>query len=166
MYANFTDTPREPIKHTSPHITYNLTNLSKCLITHCFKTKQINHCGNISEPFTEYKIWVKAYTGKNEGEQSDPVINTTDISGPSPPRILNLTCQTQDTIFLQWARPDHYFYSIDYYYIYIYLDERLWKNLTLEASKEHLDTSVSISLISILYLTSRSVLSRLSNFIL
>ncbi|XP_063928096.1 tyrosine-protein phosphatase 99A isoform X2 [Zophobas morio] len=123
LYNNLTDMNRDKIKPSSPHISYNLTNLT---------------------PFTDYKIWVKAFTRNHEGEPSDPIFNTTDISGPSPPRILNLTCQTQDTIFFQWARPQRFYYSIDFYYIYISLNNRLWKNITLEASKDHLETSYSI----------------------
>lgn len=99
----------------------------------------------IPEPYVEYKIWVMAYTKKNDGEVSDPVYNMTDIGGPSAPRVLNSTCQTQDTMFIQWARPDHFFYSIDYYYIYINLDDHLWHNVTLSASREHLETSVNMS---------------------
>jgi receptor-type tyrosine-protein phosphatase gamma len=123
MFNNYTDMNRDKIKHVSPYITYNLTNL---------------------KPYTEYKIWVKAYTRNHEGEPSDPIYNSTDISGPSAPRILNLTCQTQDNIFFQWARPNHFYFSIDYYYIYIKLNNRIWKNFTIETSKEHLETSVSV----------------------
>ncbi|XP_008200584.1 tyrosine-protein phosphatase 99A isoform X3 [Tribolium castaneum] len=122
MYNNYTDT-NSRIKPVSPYITYNLTNL---------------------KPFTEYKIWVKAFTRNHEGEPSDPIYNTTDISGPSSPKLLNLTCQTQDTIFFQWARPEHFYYSIDYYYIYIYLNDRIWKNISIESSTEHLETSYSV----------------------
>ncbi|CAH1378086.1 unnamed protein product [Tenebrio molitor] len=123
MFNNYTDMNRDKIKHVSPYITYNLTNL---------------------KPYTEYKIWVKAYTRNHEGEPSDPIYNSTDISGPSAPRILNLTCQTQDNIFFQWARPNHFYFSIDYYYIYIKLNNRIWKNFTIETSKEHLETSYSV----------------------
>lgn len=90
----------------------------------------------------EYKIWVKAYTLKNEGESSDYTINKTDISGPSSPQILNLTCQTQDTIFVQWARPAEFYNDIEYYYIYLYGDFT-FDNITISGSKEHLETSVS-----------------------
>lgn len=66
----------------------------------------------LSEPYTEYKIFVKAFTRKNDGNPSDTVVNKTDISGPSEPRILNLTCQTQDTIFVQWERPAQILHSL------------------------------------------------------
>lgn len=96
---------------------------------------------NFVEPQTEYKIFVKAYTAKHEGDPSDAIFNRTDISGPSPPIILNLTCQTQDTIFIQWARPK-YFASIEYYYIFLSYGDFSYDNITLSASTEHLETSV------------------------
>lgn len=85
---------------------------------------------------------MKAFTRKNDGDSSDSVINTTDISGPSAPRILNLTCQSQDTIFVHWERPTEISHSLDYYYIFVNIGDRLYDNITLQASKEHLDTSV------------------------
>jgi receptor-type tyrosine-protein phosphatase gamma len=32
-----------------------------------------------TEPFTEYKLWVKAFTWKNEGESSDTLEIKTDV---------------------------------------------------------------------------------------
>ncbi|KAK9890036.1 hypothetical protein WA026_008843 [Henosepilachna vigintioctopunctata] len=121
MRANLTDVQSQ--KQASSHVVYNLTNL---------------------KPLTEYKIWVKAFTCKHEGTPSDPVVNTTDIGGPDPPLILNLTCQTQDTMYLKWKRPLHYFDSVDFYYIYIRLDNHLWQNITLPTQTEHLETAYSI----------------------
>lgn len=98
----------------------------------------------LSEPYTEYKIFVKAFTRKNDGNPSDTVVNKTDISGPSEPRILNLTCQTQDTIFVQWERPAQILHSLDYYYIYRSAGGRSLERIDIEANKDHIDTSVSI----------------------
>lgn len=106
-------------KQASSRVIYSLTNL---------------------KPLTEYKIWVKAFTGKHEGLPSDPVINSTDIGGPDPPVIMNLTCQTQDTMFIKWKRPVNFFESIDYYYIYIHLDDQMWNNITLPTDTKYLDT--------------------------
>ncbi|KAF5300368.1 hypothetical protein FQR65_LT00989 [Abscondita terminalis] len=125
MHANFTEVQTHRLQGGgSSHILYNLTDL---------------------KPNTEYDIWVKAFTGKNEGERSNSIINKTDIGGPSPPHILNLTCQAQDAIYLQWKRPLEFSNSIDFYYIYVYTGGALiYDNITLPASKEHLQTSYAI----------------------
>lgn len=64
---------------------------------------------------------------------SDPVINTTDVAGPSEPRLLNLTCKTQDSIKIEWERPSIVYNTLDYYYIYI-SGEDLTDNITVPAS--------------------------------
>lgn len=68
-------------------------------------------------PNTEYRIIVIAFTLKYDGEPSDPVIQRTDISGPSAPQIINLTCHSQDSLYLQWKRPTSFYNSIDFYMI-------------------------------------------------
>lgn len=95
------------------------------------------------EPYTEYKIFVKAFTRKHDGNPSETVTNKTDIAGPSAPRILNLTCQKSDMIFVHWERPRTISYSLDFYYIYVSTDGNTWDTIELPTSKEHLDTSVS-----------------------
>lgn len=45
------------------------------------------------------------------------MIQRTDISGPSAPQIINLTCHSQDAIYLQWKRPTTFYNSIDFYVI-------------------------------------------------
>ncbi len=72
----------------------------------------------LSEPFTQYKVWVKAYTHKTEGESSRTLEFRTDVSGPSAPLIVNLTCQSNDALHVQWEQPSIYYNSIDYYFIY------------------------------------------------
>ena len=42
----------------------------------------------------------------------------TDVSGPSSPRILNLTCQNNEALYLHWERPSVYYNSVDYYFLY------------------------------------------------
>ncbi|KAK9718919.1 Fibronectin type III domain [Popillia japonica] len=123
IHANYTDVRTIHTKG-DPNITHNLTNL---------------------QPDSEYKLWVKAYTSKNEGEPSDAVVNKTDIGAPNAPRILNLTCQTQDTIYIQWQRPTRFYNSINYYYIYVTSEFNEENNIIqLSAETEHLDTSYSI----------------------
>jgi receptor-type tyrosine-protein phosphatase gamma len=70
-----------------------------------------------SEPYTEYRVIVIAFTLKYDGEPSDPVIQRTDIAGPSAPQIINLTCHSQDALYLQWKRPTTFYNSIDFYVI-------------------------------------------------
>lgn len=72
---------------------------------------------DILEPYSEYKITVKAFTWKNEGEASDAVTQRTDISGPSAPIVSNLTCHNLDALYLRWKRPAEYYNTIDYYIV-------------------------------------------------
>ena len=52
---------------------------------------KLQRCINLfSEAFTKYKLWLKAFTWKNEGEPSDPFEIVTDVQGPSAPIITNL----------------------------------------------------------------------------
>lgn len=70
-----------------------------------------------TEPFTEYRIIVIAFTLKYDGEPSDSVTLRTDIPGPSAPQIINLTCHSQDALFIHWKRPSTFYNSIDSYVI-------------------------------------------------
>lgn len=70
----------------------------------------------ISEPYTEYKIYVKATNG-HVGEASETVTQWTDISGPSPPIVTNLTCLSMDQLSISWKRPVEYYNTIDFYMI-------------------------------------------------
>ncbi|XP_043479627.1 tyrosine-protein phosphatase 99A isoform X2 [Leptopilina heterotoma] len=97
MHSNFTDVKTHKIADEDP--------------------KSIDFTLDELLPFTEYNIWVKAFTWKNEGEPSDHIMQKTDIAGPISPVILNLTCQSEDAIYVHWARPATYWNSVDYYYI-------------------------------------------------
>ena len=67
------------------------------------------------------------------------------MRAPSPPTILNLTCQAHDSVLLQWQQPLNYSVSIDYYYItYRDENENNAEEIEVESSKEHLDSTVSI----------------------
>ncbi|KAK0168443.1 hypothetical protein PV327_002243 [Microctonus hyperodae] len=100
---------------------------------------------NELKPMTEYKIWVKAYTWKNEGEPSGHIIQKTDVAGPSAPVILNLTCQAHDAIYIYWARPETFWNSIDYYYIK-YRNDILngYEDIEIPTSKEHINSGITI----------------------
>eukprot|EP00095_Tigriopus_kingsejongensis_P008769 maker-scaffold151_size306168-snap-gene-2.8 protein:Tk08769 transcript:maker-scaffold151_size306168-snap-gene-2.8-mRNA-1 annotation:"unnamed protein product" len=77
-------------------------------------------------PFTKYRIWLKAFTWKNEGQPSRPFEMVTDVAGPGPPIITNLTCKDEQSIYLQWDSPRVVYKTVDYYYIY-YRNEEQWQ---------------------------------------
>jgi hypothetical protein len=96
-----------------------------------------------SEPYTEYKIIVIAFTLKYDGEPSDPVIQRTDIAGPTAPQIINLTCHSQDSIYLQWRRPASFYNSIDFYVInYKESSYSNYQQIQLNTSSSYAETAV------------------------
>lgn len=98
---------------------------------------------SFAEPYSEYKITVKAFTWKNEGEASEAVTQRTDISGPSPPIVVNLTCNNQDALYLRWKRPLEYYNSIDFYIIsYRIVSQHDFQEIKFNASATHLETAV------------------------
>ncbi|RWS15894.1 tyrosine-protein phosphatase 99A-like protein [Dinothrombium tinctorium] len=72
--------------------------------------------GNL-RPFTSYKIWVQALNRKHGGNYSNAVQAKTDVQGPSAPLIVNLTCSSVDSLFLQWERPKTFYNQIDCYFV-------------------------------------------------
>lgn len=77
------------------------------------------------KPFSKYSIWVRAFTKKHVGEYSNVLQVQTDVQGPSAPIIVNLTCQSLDSLFLQWERPHTFYNRVDYYYVH-YRSEEAW----------------------------------------
>lgn len=61
---------------------------------------------------------MKAFTVRTEGEASRTLEFRTDVSGPSSPYIVNLTCDGDDAIIVQWTKPEEYYYKIDYYFVF------------------------------------------------
>ncbi|XP_055614452.1 tyrosine-protein phosphatase 99A-like isoform X2 [Uranotaenia lowii] len=68
------------------------------------------------KPYTDYKMIVAAFTKKCDGEPSE-VHQRTDISGPSAPKVVNLTCHSLDALFFGWRIPATYYNTIDYYIV-------------------------------------------------
>ena len=52
-----------------------------------------------------YRLWLKAFTWKNEGSPSQQLSLMTDVSGPPSPVITNLTCEDASTLHLEWILP-------------------------------------------------------------
>ena len=52
-----------------------------------------------------YRLWLKAFTWKNEGSPSQQLSLMTDVSGPASPLITNLTCEDARTLHLEWVSP-------------------------------------------------------------
>ncbi|XP_018334837.1 tyrosine-protein phosphatase 99A [Agrilus planipennis] len=119
--GNFTDVQTYKTYENST-LKYNLTNLW---------------------PDTNYEIWVKAFTGRHEGNSSASIFKKTDIAGPSSPSILNLTCQSPESIFIQWGRPAEFYKNIDYYFIYL-SGKITFDNFTISATKDYSDVSYMI----------------------
>ena len=52
-------------------------------LCHCRKIQFVqNVLSFFPEPYSQYKIWIKAYTAKNEGKSSDPLLVRTDVRAP------------------------------------------------------------------------------------
>lgn len=91
---------------------------------------------------------MKAFTWKNEGDASESVTQRTDIAGPSPPIVVNLTCHNQTEMYLRWKRPLEYYNTIDFYIItYREEGDQRAEEIRLNASATHLETAVSRTLL-------------------
>ena len=73
---------------------------------------------NFPESYTRYKIWVKAFTFKNEGQSSDPIEVLTDVTGPGAPLFRNVSCVNDVTLSLEWSMPMTYDRSVDYFIVH------------------------------------------------
>ncbi|CAM1300042.1 PTPRZ1 (predicted) [Pycnogonum litorale] len=68
---------------------------------------------------TRYKLYITALTKTQEGNPSDIVDFQTDVVGPSEPKIVNLSCNSTDTIYVQWLPPRIIFNQVDMYFVNI-----------------------------------------------
>lgn len=96
------------------------------------------------------------------------------LSGPSAPYIVNLTCQTLDSLYVQWERPQIFFNRIDYYFVN-YRSENSWDFEEIALASPHeraIDHGVSnlwklsLIIVAILYSYILSFLSVLFIYIL
>ncbi|XP_068157399.1 tyrosine-protein phosphatase 99A isoform X3 [Drosophila tropicalis] len=94
-------------------------------------------------PFTDYRVIVKAFTTKNEGEPSDQIVQRTDVGGPSSPAIVNLTCHSQESITIRWRRPYEFYNTIDFYIIKTRLaGQDTHRDIRINASAKELETAM------------------------
>ena len=88
-----------------PEMEYEIGQLSKCSAHHVQII--LNHNYNffnilkLTEPFTRYRFWLKAFTSKHMGNASEPMLIRTDVQAPLAPRIVNLSCSTTESLFVQ-----------------------------------------------------------------
>uniref|UniRef100_A0A1A9ZZ83 Fibronectin type-III domain-containing protein n=1 Tax=Glossina pallidipes TaxID=7398 RepID=A0A1A9ZZ83_GLOPL len=105
------------------------------------------------KPFTEYRVIVKAFTTKNEGESSDQIIQRTDVAGPSAPIVVNLTCHSQDSLTIRWKRPLEYYNNIDFYVIKTkIIGQDTHRDIRINASEKELETAMIIQNLTVFQL--------------
>ncbi|XP_033737518.1 receptor-type tyrosine-protein phosphatase delta-like isoform X9 [Pecten maximus] len=56
--------------------------------------------------WTEYKIWVLAFTSVGDGPKSQPIIVSTDEDVPGPPKSVRVEVINSTTIFVEWRPPE------------------------------------------------------------
>lgn len=86
------------------------------------------------KPHTWYHVGISAYSRKFTGEPSAQVKFRTDVSSPSPPQLMNVTCYSSDSILIQWQRPEDYYNQIDFYYVKYKRQESSWDSYASLAS--------------------------------
>ncbi|XP_050529744.1 tyrosine-protein phosphatase 99A-like isoform X3 [Daktulosphaira vitifoliae] len=95
------------------------------------------------KPFTEYKMYIIAVGEKRrEGEVSDTISQFTDVDGPGPPIIMNATCvpgTSGTSIYLQWSQPEHFYKSVDEYFISITKETNENIKIKVSAPKDSLN---------------------------
>ena len=76
----------------------------------------------ISESYSTYRVWLKAFTWKNEGSPSQQLSLVTDVTGPASPVISNLTCADDTSLYIEWLSPEHVERLQHYTLVYSSLD--------------------------------------------
>ncbi|XP_021367515.1 tyrosine-protein phosphatase 99A-like isoform X2 [Mizuhopecten yessoensis] len=69
------------------------------------------------EPYSQYRVRVRAFTGGGNGEFSDSYPALTDVTGPGQPSGLNASVTGPNSVFIQWEQPNKFYRIINYYAI-------------------------------------------------
>lgn len=95
-----------------------------------------------TEPFTEYRILVTAFTKKHDGKPSE-VTQRTDVSGPSAPKVVNLTCHSHNALYYGWRIPQTFYNTIDLYIIsYRNIAYHEFREIRITVNASIMETSV------------------------
>ncbi|ETN67444.1 hypothetical protein AND_000745 [Anopheles darlingi] len=96
------------------------------------------------KPFTEYRILVTAFTKKHDGKPSE-VAQRTDVSGPSAPKVVNLTCHSHNALYYGWRIPQTFYNTIDLYIIsYRNIAYHEFREIRITVNASILETSLII----------------------
>ncbi|XP_048517470.1 tyrosine-protein phosphatase 99A isoform X3 [Dendroctonus ponderosae] len=92
-------------------------------------------------PDKKYALKVKCFNHRNEGNFSEVTVGRTDIKGPSPPILTNVSCEYNNSILVEVSRPTTSLGVFDEYYIDVYESGLLYKNMILPTEKGFLSAS-------------------------
>lgn len=81
---------------------------------------------------------MKAFSTKHEGNLSAPTVGRTDIMGPSPPILRNVSCEYNNSIMVEFNRPERYPDSLDMYYIDVFEGGVPFDQVQLDTAKQFL----------------------------
>lgn len=92
-----------------------------------------------------YEIWLEGIlSGDRRTAPSEHIKANTDVDQPGAPKILNVTCYDTGAIYIEWARPEQFQKSVDYYQVfYRSLDEPIFKSFTVKANIDEIIQKVS-----------------------
>ncbi len=89
------------------------------------------------EPYTIYEIWVRAIVNGEETDESDHITANTDVGRPSAPRVTNATCYANNSVYVEWRRPESFHKAVDYYMLYYKREgEQTFEATHLEAGQK------------------------------
>ena len=80
--------------------------ITRALTPKCYTVSPLTFGPPISESYSTYRVWLKAFTWKNEGSPSQQLSLITDVTGPASPVISNLTCADDTSLHIEWVVPE------------------------------------------------------------